>query len=315
MKAIGRGFTLVELLVVIAIIGILIALLLPAVQAAREAARRAQCSNNLKQLGLAMHNYHDVHNVLPPATINAGSRGCDFVFPASEQIRNHTGYMFLLPFMELVNIYDRIDFSRPTGYARNSTDCSRTVPNQGTYGWQLDATDNFIPGFVCPSGTLWESPYTDTTSTTRYNNAHRVSYGFITHTSDNSMAPAFASLSSKKKSAWGYNGAARFAEVTDGTSNTIAMIETPLHKKETRMGPFWSQYAHYFFVSPMYEGINRPRAGDDYVYAFGAGSAHSGGGAQILKLDGAVRFLSETVEVPVIEALTSIAGMEVVGEY
>ncbi len=89
------GFTLVELLVVIAIIGILIALLLPAVQAAREAARRMQCTNNLKQIGLAMHTYHDALRIFPPGCV-LSSRG-------------HTWYTFILPFMEQRSLYDALD--------------------------------------------------------------------------------------------------------------------------------------------------------------------------------------------------------------
>jgi prepilin-type N-terminal cleavage/methylation domain-containing protein len=96
-----QGFTLVELLVVIAIIGILVALLLPAVQAAREAARRAQCTNNLKQLGLAAHNFHDVYNRMPPGVLwsyNQPSNGDQYV----------GALVFLLPYYEQQNIYDQI---------------------------------------------------------------------------------------------------------------------------------------------------------------------------------------------------------------
>src|SRR5689334_23830369 len=95
-----RGFTLVELLVVIAIIGILIALLLPAVQAAREAARRSQCKNNLKQIGLGFHAYHDVHNVLPYTTAYWGPSG---VFGDN---RGWCWSAFILPFIDQVAVYN-----------------------------------------------------------------------------------------------------------------------------------------------------------------------------------------------------------------
>src|SRR4051812_22750896 len=98
MRVSRRGFTLIELLVVIAIIAVLIALLLPAVQAAREAARRAQCVNNCKQLGLALHNYHDVNNGLPPGRIwQAGLNGCGYNF---FQCQDTSWFVLMLPQFE-----------------------------------------------------------------------------------------------------------------------------------------------------------------------------------------------------------------------
>ena len=108
------GFTLVELLVVIAIIGILVALLLPAIQAAREAGRRMSCGNNLHQLGIALHNYHDVHNTFPPDAIWK-MRGRPPAAVSGEQ-RNFTWICLVLPFMEQKPLYDQINFGAPGLY-------------------------------------------------------------------------------------------------------------------------------------------------------------------------------------------------------
>ncbi len=101
-----QGFTLIELLVVIAIIAILIALLLPAVQQAREAARRTQCKNNMKQLGLALHNYHDVANCFPPGYTQ------DNRYPTGG-FQGHSVFYYLLPYIEQTNLYNTFDPLRP----------------------------------------------------------------------------------------------------------------------------------------------------------------------------------------------------------
>ena len=106
-----RGFTLIELLVVIAIIAILVALLLPAVQQAREAARRSSCKNNLKQIGLALHNYHDIHRVFPPGAIGAS---------------NISGWAFILPQIEQTAAYDLWDFSLSQSHGNNLA--ARIIP-------------------------------------------------------------------------------------------------------------------------------------------------------------------------------------------
>ena len=132
-----RGFTLIELLVVIAIIAILIALLLPAVQQAREAARRSACKNNIKQLGLALHNYHDTHRVFPPDCINPGldvgeTTGLPYIADNANLARNITGYTLLLPFLDQSAIYNGINFSLPVGQAaRSSYGGGGPTTNQG----------------------------------------------------------------------------------------------------------------------------------------------------------------------------------------
>ena len=136
------GFTLVELLVVIAIIGILIALLLPAVQAAREAARRSQCTNNLKQLSLAMHNYHDTFSVFPPGSLGDPS------WTGSYNVTDgHFGWpVFILPFVEQQALQERIDFNKRawTSYQATDETAKGDVANQY-------AAQHMPSVFVCPS--------------------------------------------------------------------------------------------------------------------------------------------------------------------
>ena len=192
-----QGFTLVELLVVIAIIGILIALLLPAVQAAREAARRAQCSNNLKQFGLALHNYHDTYKTFPagcgPGVCSGTNCGTDANFLSWEA---WGGIAPLLGFIEQSALYDRIDWTQIT---------SRNPPNLVVRRSRIDA-------FLCPS---------DPGSTSNY-------------TTD--MGPISYNLSHGPCSGWDVGGGrevgmfdrlfwCRIADIRDGTSNTIAMAE------------------------------------------------------------------------------------------
>lgn len=109
------GFTLVELLVVIAIIGLLTALLLPAVQAARESARRASCTNNMKQIGIALHNYHDAHKTFPPMVVLGGN---SLAIPRPAY--HHTWLTKILPFLEQRSIYDLMDARLPAWDAANN---------------------------------------------------------------------------------------------------------------------------------------------------------------------------------------------------
>jgi prepilin-type N-terminal cleavage/methylation domain-containing protein len=315
-----RAFTLIELLVVIAIIAILVALLLPAVQQVREAARKSQCQDHLHNLGIAIHSYESAHKIFPPAAINPGAANCDTIvaggLAAGNYIRNHTGYMLLLPFIEMKTIYDGIDFSKPTGIANHSTAC--TAPSVTTWQ-QVAATDYEIDVFRCPSDPPYDTPRTASApGVYAYNRAHRASYGFVSSAIEQATGwnLTYRQITSTSKSAWWHNGAAKMADISDGSSNTMLMIETPLRKTSASYGPFWSHYAHTMYIVPS-RGINLPYdipVSGQLVYAWGAGSAHPGG-AQLVLGDGKVTFLSQNIDISTVGKLVSVGGSEIVGQF
>jgi prepilin-type N-terminal cleavage/methylation domain-containing protein/prepilin-type processing-associated H-X9-DG protein len=215
-----KAFTLVELLVVIAIIGILIALLLPAVQAAREAARRSQCTNNLKQLALACHNYHDTYKVLPPRQTGTGAFwGGD---TANTNTARLSGWVMLLPFFEQQALYDQINSPLTIGtvaYPAWGTPPTSDSPPYTPWTVQVNA-------LLCPS----DGNILGKTAANAGRNNYRFSVGDSINRSWSRNGPPRGLFGHHF-----YSGSAiSFASITDGSSNTI-MLSERLFGQETIM--------------------------------------------------------------------------------
>lgn len=230
-----HGFTLVELLVVIAIIGVLVALLLPAVQAAREAANRMSCGNNLKQIGIATHNFHDAYRRLPPGILGPPAT------PPSGSSGDHQyvgALFFLLPFMEQTNVYDRVDGAIDVNndHYPGITYPGSTKPIGAYYGYSgsWNAAHTKIAGYECPSASPYDSTnlmaYCYTQGTTVYATYWSSPAPELGRTN---YAPCAGGLGeahtspgwAKYKGAFWPRSKNKFATVTDGLSNTILFGE------------------------------------------------------------------------------------------
>lgn len=307
-----RAFTLIELLVVIAIIAVLIALLLPAVQQAREAARRSQCKNNLKQVGLALQNYHDSFGTMPPGTVwpsgvNSGPRTGGFVI--------HT-----LPYFDQATVYNLINFnvSGILWYGNNTTATAAALP------MLLCPSDGMATGFIVSASQRWS----------------RSNYlGIFSGANSGDMFTAASDNDSTKRAVFGMNRGAQIRDIIDGTSNTLIVAEylTGVTSTEARASA-WSDQSPgtQLFVAQSpnstvsdvcYDinpaswctnapALNLPAIGNTTIAAqtATARSRHTGGVHGVM-VDGSVRFFSDNINLPTWKALGTIRGSEVLGEF
>jgi prepilin-type N-terminal cleavage/methylation domain-containing protein/prepilin-type processing-associated H-X9-DG protein len=229
-----QGFTLIELLVVIAIIAILIALLLPAVQAAREAARRSQCVNNLKQIGLALHNYHDSMNTFPPGYVSAIDRtvldACNTDRENRHGVDLGTGWAWgsmILPFLEQQPLYSAINFNLSVAYKANDT---VSLTALSVYLCPSDSGPPVVPVFADPPdpanpGTYSAANIVDTLSRGNYVGMYGLGEicaqsGALDSPNNNGAGPVGTHAGIFYR-----NSATSVAAITDGTSNTIMIGE------------------------------------------------------------------------------------------
>ena len=300
-----RGFTLVELLVVIAIIGILVGLLLPAVQAAREAARRMSCQNNMKQIGLASHNYADAYKVFPSGSVgavNAYGTCCAVGWRDPQNTGIPWGHFswaaIILPYVEQVALHSRIDFNVPA-FAESIPEAEGWGAERGPAGHANNRfAANNMPGFfVCPS-------------------AKRVKPQ--TQFKDYGMASGLGACCPERSNnplthlgmGW-MNSRVGFKDVVDGTSNTVHFVEFAHYARRswTSINTGTNQFIWVHHTSQGYADAARP-PNDQTANTRSAVGAHPGG-IQVSMADGSVRFITNSIDMTTYRALYTRTGGEV----
>jgi len=319
-----RAFTLIELLVVIAIIAILVALLLPAVQQAREAARRSSCKNNLKQIGLALHNYHDVHNVFPPAFIHGGGGGyaTSNTYTAA-QLSNGLGWQtHILPMVEQPALYDQIG-SQTNGYAVHWMDKNF----DGTINDPIDAARQIIATYNCPSDPM-----------AGLNTKRQASGVAVGKT--NYLAVSGTSAATNFNGTFFVNSRIGFRDMTDGTTNTMIVAERSTIADRSDLLTCGTEACNFtggVWIGPRYISLTaggwHPGVNPQDVAAFGGATTYQvarsnqpwgddwifssphQGGIQACMGDGSIRFLSENISLVTYSAIVTRSNNEVVGEF
>lgn len=322
-----KGFTLIELLVVIAIIAILVALLLPAVQQAREAARRSSCKNNLKQIGLALHNYHDTHSVFPPGSFGTASPMPNW--------RVH-----IWPYLEQGALFDAMDFtSAGRSFNASSTTSPNTIAMQG----------HVIPVYVCPSSPL----QTNATPRNATSNTMQIQVPMYVGVAGGSIGTAAefpaGNVVGIYNTRYGgniytnngmlqWNEITRMRDCTDGTSNTLIVAEQSgmVNKNDIRSG-YYGGYIGSTFTTKVNSSADpaadwwgtglsslRHRINANTDTASGMANTYNSntvwnsfhaGGTQTLLTDGSVRFITENIDMNTLLCLSARNDGQVVGEF
>jgi prepilin-type N-terminal cleavage/methylation domain-containing protein len=288
-----RGFTLVEFLVVIAIIGILVSLLLPAVQQAREAGRRAQCSNNLKQISLAFHNYHDTYKVFPQSD------------PGANGLSRASAFTAVLPFLEQSANYNLYDFSRGNSDPVN-----------------LQVVAQRIPVYLCPSSSIRRMvPISGCDANDRAPGTYAVSTG-----STDAWGPFLpGGLPHNGAIISTDSGRTNMASIIDGTSQTLLAGESAWNLPDYLFtsGPcsgqirwgftYWSSPYPLSTAFTTMAPFNPKKGGSAVLSRFR--SDHDGDVVGFALVDGSCRFISATISQQVLDSLGTRAGGEVVSEF
>jgi prepilin-type N-terminal cleavage/methylation domain-containing protein/prepilin-type processing-associated H-X9-DG protein len=333
-----RGFTLIELLVVIAIIAVLIGLLLPAVQQAREAARRTQCRNNLKQIGLALHNYQSSFSLLPPSRLATGFVG--WGGPNSNPqygpscYLNATGWTMLLPFFDQAPLYQQYNHSQPASWsyvygAYNYP--AQMCGNLAGVNTNAAVVKTKLNALLCPSdpndifynATNQYYSISDTqTGGAKTNYDFNVWYGEYYY-----QGYATSQLPQNERAIFATNSNSKLEDIKDGTSNTVAVSELIRGTFQNGESPAWGHAGHVQVgIDLSYGPINlwdykyywsawpgTPQPGRLAQWAT-AGSLHVGG-CNVLMADGAVRFLSENIDSTTRTRLQRMRDGQVLGEF
>jgi prepilin-type N-terminal cleavage/methylation domain-containing protein len=338
-RRIRNGFTLIELLVVIAIIAVLIALLLPAVQQAREAARRTQCKNNVKQLGLALHNYHDTVSRFPYSSI-----GCPPL--TASNFAGHTWNEFVLPYIDQAPLYNQINFNNHITDSVSGNPTNLSLINNKHFGFQSCPSNPYSGGVTAAGGAGWDNGCSGPDTAGNPCNGYTASPMCYVPSAGGSRSSPWLGVSPDCTAGAGTycdmpnssmqatdpsqvsgmfsNGIVSLGirDMIDGASNTILLGER--RGELSVWGGMFSVNVHVLVTNMKINSPNMNTTGaspgtnptglDQYKVSMGASSYHTGG-AHFLMGDGAVRFISNNIDFATYNYLGNRADGNVVGDF